>query len=478
MEIKRIDENRIEIPIGYKEGMRVPGIIYVNESLEEHLEHDAIVQVANVSTLPGIMGASIAMADIHTGYGFPIGAVAAFEPNSGIISPGGVGYDINCGVRLVRSDLLKDDITHRIKELVSALYNEIPTGVGTRGRVRLTPSEEKKVLQNGARWAVENGFGAADDLDKTESGGCIEGADAETVSKKARERGSSQQGTLGSGNHFLELQYVSDVFDEEAAEAFGLFQGQITIMIHSGSRGLGHQVCTDYLSIIEEASKSYDISVPDRELAAVPFHSPQGQDYFSAMKASANYAWSNRQLLMHFSIETIMKTLGISPNAAGFSLVYDVAHNIAKLEEHIVGGKKSELLVHRKGATRAFAAGNNELPERYKNVGQPVLIPGDMGRASYVLIGTQKAGSDTFGSSCHGAGRLLSRTKALKISKGRAIWRELEDQGIYVKSAGKKTLAEEMPEAYKDVSSVVDTVHNAGISKKVVKLKPLGVIKG
>jgi len=476
--IRRIDENRIEIPTDYKAGMRVKGIIYVDKILEQELEIESIEQVANVATLPGIVSASLAMPDIHTGYGFSIGGVAAFDLREGVVSPGGVGYDINCGVRLLRSNLKRHKIAEKIKELVNILYIEIPSGVGSKGRVRLGPEDEKKILTKGAKWAVEQGFGDPSDLEKIESGGCIEGADPSIISNKAYERGRAQQGTLGSGNHFLEVQYVEEIYDEKAANIIGLSKDLITVMIHTGSRGFGHQVCTDFLEVMEKAANKYNIFLPDKELACAPFNSSEAQDYLSAMKAAANYAWANRQCIMHWTREAFMKLLNMSPRELGMSLIYDVAHNIAKIEEHEVEGRKVKLIVHRKGATRAFPPGHPELPEIYKSIGQPVLIPGDMGRASYVLLGTQKAMNNTFGSTCHGAGRLLSRHQAIKKAKGRKIWREMEEQGIIVRSAGRETLAEEMSEAYKDISSVVEVVHNAGISTKVAKLKPLGVIKG
>ncbi len=365
-----------------------------------------------------------------------------------------------------------------MKDLVEVLYREIPAGVGSKGKLRLTKEDEKRLLRKGARWAVEEGYGEPEDLEHTESGGMIEGADPSLISDKAIERGKAQQGTLGSGNHFLEIQYVQEIYDREAADALGLFPDQVTIMIHTGSRGFGHQVCTDYLEVMEKAARKYEIKLPDRELACAPFNSPEAQDYMAAMKAAANYAWANRQCIMHWTREAIMKALKISPGQLGLSLVYDVAHNIAKVEEHTVNGKRMILVVHRKGATRAFPPGHPELPEAYKNIGQPVLIPGDMGRASFVLIGTEKAMAETFGSTCHGAGRVLSRHQAIKRAKGRAIWREMEDAGIMVKSTGKRTLAEEMSEAYKDITNVVDVVHRAGISKKVAKLRPMGVVKG
>lgn len=361
---------------------------------------------------------------------------------------------------------------------MGVLYNEIPSGVGSKGKIRLDPENERKLLIKGARWAVEQGYGEPSDLEKIESGGFIEGADPSLISNKAYERGRAQQGTLGSGNHFLEIQYVDEIYDEKIANALGLFKNQVTIMIHTGSRGFGHQVCTDFLEVMERAVTKYNISLPDKELACAPFNSPEAQDYLAAMRAAANYAWANRQCIMHWTREAFLKVFSASPKELGMSLVYDVAHNIAKIEEHEVNGKKKKLVVHRKGATRAFPPGHPELPEVYRAIGQPVLIPGDMGRASFVLIGTDQAMKETFGSTCHGAGRVMSRHQAIRQAKGRAIGREMEDRGIIVKSAGRETLAEEMSEAYKDISNVVDVVHKAGISKKVARLRPMGVIKG
>jgi len=476
--LKRIDETKIEIPADYKPGMRVGGVIYVDEVLEKELETQSVEQVANVATLPGIVKASMAMPDIHTGYGFAIGGVAAFELEGGIVSPGGVGYDINCGVRLLRSNLKREEAALRMKDLVGVLYTEIPSGVGSKGKIRLDPGNERELLLRGARWAVEQGFGNAEDLGKIESGGCIDGADPSLISSKAYERGRAQQGTLGSGNHFLEVQYIDEIYDEKAANSLGLFKDHVTVMIHTGSRGFGHQVCTDFLEVMERAITKYRIGLPDKELACAPLESPEARDYLAAMRAAANYAWANRQCIMHWAREAFLKVFQASPKKLGMELIYDVAHNIAKIEDHEVNGKKMKLIVHRKGATRAFPPGHPELPEIYRPLGQPVLIPGDMGRASYVLLGTEKAMKETFGSTCHGAGRIMSRHQAIKRAKGRAIWREMEDRGIIVRSAGRETLAEEMSEAYKDVSSVVDVVHRAGISKKVARLRPLGVIKG
>jgi tRNA-splicing ligase RtcB len=418
------------------------------------------------------------MPDIHTGYGFTIGGVAAFDLKEGIISPGGVGYDINCGVRLLRSSLTKQEVLPRIKDLVEVLFNEIPSGVGSKGKIRLSPDDERRVLTKGAMWAVENGFGESSDIERIESRGMIDGADPSLISNKAYERGRAQQGTLGSGNHFLEIQYVDEIYDENAANSLGLFEGQMTVMIHTGSRGFGHQVCTDFLEVMERAAGKYRIELYDRELACAPFNSPEAQDYLAAMRAAANYAFANRQCIMHWTREAFMKTLNLSPGSLGMSLIYDVAHNIAKIEEHTVRGTKKKLIVHRKGATRAFPPGHPELPEVYRHLGQPVLIPGDMGRASFVLLGTEKAMQETFGSTCHGAGRLMSRHHAIRMAKGRSIWREMQDKGIIVRSAGRGTLAEEMSEAYKNISEVVEVVHKAGISKKVARLRPIGVVKG
>ncbi|MCX7990949.1 MAG: RtcB family protein [Proteobacteria bacterium] len=458
--------------------MRVDGIIYVDENLEKYLEKDAIRQVANVATLPGIVKASIAMPDIHTGYGFAIGGVAGFDLDEGVISPGGVGYDINCGVRILRSNLTKEEIEKYIPELVTTIYYNVPSGVGSSGKLKLSQQQEKALLKKGALWAVEEGFGEREDLLYTESAGHLEGADPSIISDKAYERGKAQQGTLGSGNHFLEIQYVEEVYDEDIAKKLGVFQNQVTVMIHTGSRGFGHQVCTDFIEIMHKAIKKYKIEIYDMELACAPVNSSEAQDYLSAMKASANYAWANRQCITHWTREAFMKVLGMSPKELGLSLIYDVAHNIAKIEDHLVNGEKKRLIVHRKGATRAFPPNHTELPDKYRDIGQPVIIPGDMGRASYILIGTERAMTETFGSTCHGAGRVLSRHQAIKRAKGRSIKKEMEAKGILVMSAGRETLAEEMSEAYKDITDVVDVVHSAGISRKVARLRPLGVVKG
>ncbi len=475
--LKKLDDCRWQVaPSG---GMRVPGIIYTSEGMLPDIHKDrSPEQVANVACLPGIVKYSLAMPDMHLGYGFPIGGVAAFDWETGVVSPGGVGYDINCGCRLVATALNAGEVKGEIKGLVDALYAGIPTGVGSRGRVKLSKKDEKKVCVDGSKWAVKNGYGTPADIEHTEDGGAIPGANPELVSERAFERGKDQLGTLGSGNHFLEVQVVDKILEPETAAAFGLREGQVTVMIHSGSRGFGYQVCDDFLHRLTRHVQTLGITLPDRQLACAYIQSTEGQEYLAAMAAAANYAFANRQVLMHLTQEIFERYFNLSPRALDMRLVYDVAHNIAKKETHIVDGKRQTLCVHRKGATRAFPAGHPVLPEAYRNVGQPVLIPGDMGTASYVMVGTERAMEETFGSCCHGAGRVLSRHAAMKKAKGRAIYRELEDKGIFVRAHGRSTLAEEMPEAYKDISDVVDVVSRAGIARKVARLRPLGLIKG
>lgn len=475
----RLDDYRWEVPLDYKAGMRVHGIIYANDALMEGIRHDeSIEQVANAAMLPGIVKASLAMPDMHFGYGLPIGGVVATRMQDGVITPGGVGFDINCGVRILKTNLSRADIKDKVRALVEGLYAAIPTGVGAKGPLRLSTDEFDKMLVKGARWAVEKGYGTQDDLDHIEARGCIEGADPDKVSEKAYERGKSQLGTLGSGNHFAEIQYVQRLFDEKLANALGLHEGQIMVMIHTGSRGFGHQVCTDYLRVMEQSVLKYGFSLPDRQLACAPIDSPEGREYLAAMRAAANFGFTNRQMIMHWTRETFMQVLGISPRELGMQLIYDVAHNIVKFEEHEVDGKKMTLAVHRKGATRAFPPGHPETPAIYKDIGQPVIIPGDMGTNSYILVGTEQGMRETFGSTCHGAGRVMSRAAAVKACRGRAIERELEDIGIIARYTGRDALKEEIPEAYKDIDQVVDVVHNAGIARRVAKLKPMGVIKG
>jgi len=479
IKLEKLDENRWLIP---KTGpMRVPGLIFSDTSLIKTVLGDqSLTQVANVAALPGIVGHSLAMPDIHWGYGFPIGGVAAFDLDEGIVSPGGVGYDINCGCRLMTTLLLAHEIRPRIKELVSALFKNIPSGVGSTGGVHLSKREEADVAVKGAAWAVRKGFGSAQDLERTEDNGTMEGADPSVLSDRALKRGRNQLGTLGSGNHFVELQVVDKIYDPDKARAYDLFEGQLTVMIHSGSRGFGHQICDDFLKEMTKSTQEgkYPFVVPDRQLACAPVNSDQGRRYFAAMACAANYAWANRQVIMHQVHETLGSALSITPGELGMKLLYDVCHNIAKKEQYTIEGNPMMLCVHRKGATRSLPPGHTLLPDCYRSVGQPVLIPGDMGTYSYVLAGAEKAMVRSFGSSCHGAGRVLSRTQATKMAKGRAIHRELEDKGIYVQSRGKRTLKEEMPEAYKDVSQIVEVVHGAGLALKVARLRPLGVIKG
>ncbi len=477
IKLEKLDDNRWLVP--QAGSMRVPGIIYANEKIYDLLKNDeSTKQVANVAHLPGIVNFSLAMPDIHWGYGFPIGGVAAFDMETGIVSPGGVGYDINCGCRLMATELTLADIKDNVKDLTTALYQRIPTGVGSTGYVKLSGKDQKKVLEDGAGWAVKAGFGSAQDLETTEDGGCMTGADPEQVSARALERGKQQLGTLGSGNHFLEIEVVQEIFDEKAAQAFGLHKGQIVVMIHTGSRGLGYQICDDYLALMVKHQAETGIVLPDRQLACTYLSTQRGRNYLAAMACGANYAWANRQILMHLTREVLEKILRIAPRELGMHLVYDVCHNIAKIESFNIGGVVKKLCVHRKGATRAYPAGHEAIPARYKSVGQPVLIPGDMGTGSYVLVGQEKAMQETFGSACHGAGRVMSRTQAIKTSRGRSISRELADQGVVVMSASKGTLSEEMPEAYKNLNDVVQVVHDAGIARKVARLKAIACIKG
>ena len=479
-QLEKIDDYRWRIPKSFKPGMRVPGIIYANEKLLKDIYQDkALEQVANVAFLPGIVNASLAMPDIHWGYGFSIGGVGATDiEEGGVISPAGVGYDINCGVRMLKTNLKHEDIKDKMKDLVYGLFNDVPSGVGSKGDIKVSAREEKQILIKGSKWAVENGYGVQDDLECTEEYGAIQGADPDMVSDRAYERGKAQSGTLGSGNHFLEIQVIDQLYDRDACDALGLDLGQITIMIHSGSRGLGYQICDDYVKSMIRCLDKYHINVPDRQLACAPVNSDEGKAYLGAMKCAANYAWANRQCLMHLTRQVFENVLGSPWQKLGMQLIYDVAHNIAKIEKYNIDGKEKMLCVHRKGATRAFGPGHSALPERYKKIGQPVIIPGDMGRNSYLLVGTKKAEEETFGSTCHGAGRVKSRTAATKSINLNALLKDLESKGIMVKASGRGTIVEEAPEAYKNVNDVVDVVHNAGISKRVCRMRPLGVIKG
>ncbi|MGQ9677705.1 MAG: RtcB family protein [bacterium] len=478
--LEKLDDVRLLIPRSYKPGMRVEGLIYADATLIEDIKADqAPEQVANVATLPGIVGKSLAMPDIHWGYGFAIGGVAAFDINEGVISPGGVGYDINCGVRLLRTNLERKDLNPELLErLVRAIFDNVPSGVGSKGKIRISQKTVTEVLTKGAGWAVEQGYGTKEDLEFTEERGGMQGADLSGVSERALERGMPQLGTLGAGNHFLEIQEVVEIYDSKAASELGIYIGQITVMIHTGSRGLGYQICDDNVKSLVAAARKYQIQLVDRQLACAPCDSLEGKKYFGAMVAAANYAWANRQAITHWVREAFAKVLGISIEKIGMSQVYDVAHNIAKIEEHEVNGKKMRLCVHRKGATRAFPPGHPALPAKYRHLGQPVLIPGDMGTSSYLLLGTEGAMRETFGSACHGAGRVWSRTRALQETKRRNVAAELRAQGILVKAASREVLNEEVPDAYKDVDRVVDVCHRAGIARKVARMRPLGVVKG
>ncbi len=477
MTLERIDAYRWRVP--QQGGMRTWGLIFADAELMRDLEGDqAVDQVANVAHLPGIVGPAIAMPDIHWGYGFPIGGVAAFDEDEGVISPGGVGYDINCGVRLLATPLGIQEVRPRLAALMDALYATIPSGVGaSRSDLRLGRRDLEHVLRDGAGWAVAQGYGTEADLEAIEANGALAGADPARVSERAKERGKNQLGTVGSGNHFVEVGYVAQRFDDAAADRLGLAAGTVTIFIHSGSRGLGYQVCDDSLDAMLKASAKYGIALPDKQLCCAPIHSPEATTYWAAMNAAANYAFANRQLMAHYARRAVARVFG-EDAAARTRLVYDVCHNIAKRETHEVGGRSRRLCVHRKGATRAFPPGHPELAPQFRDLGQPVLIPGDMGRYSYVLLGTAGAFQETFGSTCHGAGRRMSRHKAKALARPRNIPQELERQGILIRAATRATVDEEMPEAYKDVARVVDVVHAAGIGRKVAQLKPVGVVKG
>jgi tRNA-splicing ligase RtcB len=481
----KIDEYRWEIPKSYKgeKGnlkMNTSAIIYASEKMLDEIRKDnALEQAANVATLTGIIGKSLAMPDIHWGYGFPIGGVAATDENEGVISPGGVGFDINCGVRLIRTNLHINDIDSKtIRLLIDEMFINVPSGLGSKAKVRLSKRELEEVLEMGARWAVENGYGWEKDLEFLEENGCFEHADASLVSDRAKERGKSQLGSLGAGNHFLEIQKVDKIFDEKVAKVFGIEKvGQIVVMIHTGSRGCGHQICGDYLKVLESAVRKYNIQLPDKQLACAPVTSKEGENYFKAMACAANFAWANRQMILHWVRQSFEKVLKRRAEELDMNVIYDVCHNIAKLEEHVVDGKRKKMYVHRKGATRSFGPGRPEIPLKYRDVGQPVLIPGDMGTESYLLKGTTEA-EESFGSTCHGAGRVLSRHQALRRWRGETILKQLEEKGIYAHPASLKVLAEESPDAYKNVGEVVNVTHNAKLSLKVARLLPLGVVKG
>jgi tRNA-splicing ligase RtcB len=476
--IKKIRDCVWEIPSSYKKDMRVPARIYLSDEAIKEVEVGAIDQVSNVACLPGIQKFSIGLPDIHFGYGFSIGGVAAFSARNGIISPGGVGFDINCGARLLRTNLTEDELKPKLNQLMDALFKNIPSGVGSKGKIRLQEGQIDEVLDNGAQWAVENGYGWEKDLQFIEENGKMESADSGKVSDKAKKRGVPQLGSLGSGNHFLEIQKMDKIFDHDAAKAFGIEEGQIVVLIHTGSRGCGHQICSDYLRVMDRAAKRYQINLPDRQLACAPVDSDEAKDYFSAMSAAANYAWTNRQMIVHWVRESFEQIYKRDAEEMGMDIVYDVAHNIAKKETHKIKGRDMEVYVHRKGATRAFGPGREEIPKVYRDIGQPVLIPGTMGTSSYILVGTDTAMEETFGSSAHGAGRKMSRAGAKREYKGEEVKKYLESRGIVIRATSMPVVAEEAPGAYKDVDEVVMTSHKAGISNMVGKMIPLGVSKG
>jgi tRNA-splicing ligase RtcB (3'-phosphate/5'-hydroxy nucleic acid ligase) len=469
-----------ELPSTYKAGMRVCGRVYASEAMLRNIVGDnCLEQVANVACLPGIQQYSLAMPDIHWGYGFPIGGVAATAlDEGGVISPGGVGYDINCGVRLMRTQLSQEEVAPKIRDLVNQLFRDIPCGLGEKSDLRLGRDDERQVLAQGARWAVARGFGGAKDLDFIEEGGCMAEAESSNITDRALERGAGQVGSLGSGNHFLEVQVVDEIYDSTAAQTMGLFLGGITVMIHCGSRGFGYQVCDDYLRVLSRAPQKYGFHLPDRQLASAPVQSPEGREYLAAMRCAANYAFANRQVLAAKAEGAFLRALRVSPNTLGMELVYDVPHNIAKFEEHMVNGQSRRVCVHRKGATRSFPPNHPSVPARYRAIGQPVLVPGDMGRYSFVLVGQQKAMTQTFGTVCHGAGRVMSRSRAKRELNFEQLCRDMEQRGVIMMARGRGTAVEEASAAYKDVADVVDVVDKAGLAKKVCRLRPLGVVKG
>ena len=476
---KKIGENQYQIDADPNLGMNVPVKIYADEPLLQKMLSDrTIMQARNVASIPGIVSHSVVLPDGHEGYGFPVGGVAAMDAEEGMISPGGVGYDINCGVRLLRSNLTEQTVRSKLKDLVNDLFSSIPSGVGSKGAVRLTNSELDEVLVNGVNWAIEHGYGSSNDSDVCEENGKIPGADPNKVSDKARKRGAPQLGSLGSGNHFLEIQKVAEIHDEEAANRMGIKEGTITVLIHCGSRGFGHQVCSDYLRVAEQAMEKYNIHLPDRELACVPNNSEEGDSYRKAMFAALNFAWSNRQMITHWTRKSFERIFNQTESDLDMKLVYDVAHNIAKVEKHKVGGEERKLVVHRKGATRAFPSNRSEIPSKYRDLGQPVLVPGSMGTSSWILLGKPNSMDLSFGSTAHGAGRTMSRSKARRNFTEDYVKKSLNDKGIFIKALTRDGVVEETPEAYKDVDSVVNVSHNLGIASKVAKLVPIGVIKG
>ncbi len=478
-DFRRVDEYVWELPQDFRDDMRVPARLFGDAELLDAAFRDRTVeQLINTSTLPGLVKYALAMPDFHQGYGFPIGGVAAMRLDTGVISPGGVGYDVNCGIRLLGTHLERDEVAPYLRDLTAALYRACPSGVGGKGRVRVSDRELNALVTQGAKWALKRGLARPEDLAHTEEGGCLPGADPSKVSARAKERGRPQVGSLGAGNHFIEIDVVDEVYDPQAAEVFGLWTGQVVVQIHCGSRGFGHQVCSDYVKKLQPVVAKYGIQLPDRELVCAPINSPEGRDYYGAMACAVNYAFVNRQVLVMGVREAFEQVLAGKVKDFDLFQVYGVTHNIAKFEEHEVDGKRMKLCVHRKGATRAFPPGHPGVPEDYRHVGQPVLVPGSMGTASYVLVGTQKAMELTFGSACHGAGRVMSRRKARKRIQGSELRRELEEQGIIIRAGSMRGLAEEAPAAYKDVSRVVEVVQGAGIARQVARLRPMAVIKG
>ncbi len=479
-DLVRVSEYAWEVPKSYRSDMRVPARIYTSEVLLEMAFGDQTMeQLVNTATLPGVVKRVLVMPDAHQGYGPPIGGVVPTRYPDGVISPGAVGYDINCGVRLMASELMADEVEGAVGDLITALYNVIPSGVGKGGAIRRVSGHElDEVMVKGAAWAVKAGYGRREDLDRLEEGGAMQGADPAAVSGRARERGGPQLGTLGSGNHFVELQRVDEIYDAEVARAFGLFVGQLVLLIHSGSRGFGHQVCDDYVKSLQPAVHKYGIQLPDRQLVCAPHDSPEGKRYYGAMVAAANYAWANRQCMAHLARQSFEQVLAGRVKKFDLHTVYDVCHNVAKIEEHEIDGKKVKVCVHRKGATRAFGPGHPAITPVYRAVGQPVLVPGDMGTASYVLVGTAEAMEQSFGTSCHGAGRTMSRAAAKKQIQGAALRQELEARGIRVRAGSMAGLAEEAPQAYKDIDAVIEVVHGAGLARKVARMRPLAVMKG
>lgn len=479
--IQRISDTVWELPVSYKTGMWVPARIYGTEKLIREMDEAVYDQITNVATLPGITKYALCMPDGHFGYGFPIGGVAAMDIEQGVISPGGIGFDINCGMRLMITNLTYNDVKPHLKKLVDKLYERIPAGVGSTGFLKISRNEFRQVAEQGARWCVKNGFGWEEDLEMTEESGCIEGADSSKISEKSIDRGHNQIGTLGSGNHYLEVQVVrrENIYDEEVARFFGITKpDQIVVMFHCGSRGFGHQVATDYLQVFLKVMQSkYGIKVLDRELASAPFNSPEGKDYYAAMKCAINMSFANRQVILHRIREVFSDVFHRSPQAMNMHMVYDVAHNTAKFERHSIDGQMKDLLVHRKGATRAFGPGMEGLPERYKKIGQPVIIGGSMETGSYLLVGTP-SGKETFFSTAHGSGRTMSRSKAKKLWRGETLQHEMETHGIYVRSTSWSGLAEEAGGAYKNIDDVIEATELAGISKRVARFIPIGNVKG